>query len=85
MAEGLRWNTIHRLQQDDLVPMAGVPQKYRNGQNPTASDYNIGVPYVYKITDVPAISYSDNKYVWPIPTLETSANPVLAAQQNPGY
>lgn len=85
LAEGLRWNTIHRLQQDPLVPMSGVPAKYRNGQNPTPADYNIGVPYVYKATDVPAISYTDNKYVWLIPTLETSANPVLAGQQNPGY
>lgn len=85
LAEGLRWNTIHRLQQDNLTPMAGIPAKYRNGQNPTGSDYVIGVPYVIKSTDVPAIAYSDYKYVWPIPTLETSANPVLAAQQNPGY
>ncbi|QOW10870.1 RagB/SusD family nutrient uptake outer membrane protein [Kaistella flava (ex Peng et al. 2021)] len=85
LAEGLRWNTIHRLQQDNLTPTSGIPMKYRNGQNPTASDYQIGVPYVYKPTDVPAIPYSDHRYVWPIPTLETSANPVLAAQQNPGY
>jgi hypothetical protein len=85
LAEGLRWNTLHRLQQDNLTPAAGVPQKYRNGQNPTAADYQIGVPYVYKSSDVPAIPYSDYKYVWPIPTLETSANPVLAGQQNPGY
>ncbi len=85
LAEGLRWNTIHRLQQDNLTPTSGIPQKYRNGQNPTPSDYQIGVPYVYKSTDVPAIPYADHKYVWPIPTLETSANPVLAAQQNPGY
>ncbi len=85
LAEGLRWNTIHRLQQDDIAPMAGIPAKYRNGQNPTGSDYNIGTPYVIKSTDVPAIPYLDYKYVWPIPTLETSANPVLAAQQNPGY
>lgn len=85
LAEGLRWNTIHRLQQDAIVPMSGVPAKYRNGQNPTPADYQIGVPYVIKPTDVPAISYTDHKYVWPIPTLETSANPVLADQQNPGY
>ncbi|WP_317622299.1 RagB/SusD family nutrient uptake outer membrane protein [Chryseobacterium gotjawalense] len=85
LAEGLRWNTIHRLQQDNLTPTSGIPAKYRNGQNPTAADYIIGVPYVYKSTDVPAIPYSDHRYVWPIPTLETSANPVLAAQQNPGY
>lgn len=85
MGEGLRWNTIHRLQQDALVPASGVPQKYRNGQQPSPADYQIGVPYIFKSTDVPAISYSDHRYVWPIPTLETSANPVLAAQQNPGY
>ena len=85
LGEGLRWNTIHRLQHDDLTPFAGIPAKYRNGQNPTGSDYNIGTPYVIKSTDVPAIPYADYKYVWPIPTLETSANPVLAAQQNPGY
>ncbi|MDQ0476563.1 RagB/SusD family nutrient uptake outer membrane protein [Chryseobacterium sp. MDT2-18] len=85
LAEGLRWNTIHRLQQDALTPAVGIPAKYRNGQNPTYADYQIGTPYVYKTTDVPAIPYADHKYVWPIPTLETSANPVLAAQQNPGY
>lgn len=85
LAEGLRWNTIHRLQQDNLTPTNGIPAKYRNGQNPTPADYQIGVPYVYKATDVPAIPYSDHRYVWPIPTLETSANPILAEQQNPGY
>lgn len=85
LAEGLRWNTIHRLQQDDLSPSSGIPAKYRNGQNPTYADYKIGTPYVFKSSDVPAIPYSDYKYVWPIPTLETSANPILAAQQNPGY
>lgn len=85
LAEGLRWNTIHRLQQDDLTPTSGIPAKYRNGQNPTYADYQIGTPYVFKSSDVPAIPYADYKYVWPIPTLETSANPVLAAQQNPGY
>lgn len=85
LAEGLRWNTIHRLQQDNLTPVNGIPAKYRNGQNPTPADYQIGVPYVYKATDVPAIPYSDHRYVWPIPTLETSANPILAEQQNPGY
>lgn len=86
LAEGLRWNTIHRLQQDNLTPMNGVPAKYRNGQNPTWADYNIGTPYVINpASDVPAIPYSENKYVWPIPTLEISANPTLASQQNPGY
>lgn len=85
LGEGQRWNTIQRLQHDDLAPVAGIPAKYRNGQNPTWADYQIGTPYVIKPTDVPAIPYSDFKFVWPIPTIETSSNPVLAAQQNPGY
>lgn len=85
LAEGLRWNTIHRLQHDDIAPMDGVPAKYKNGANPVVADYQIGVPYVIKTGDVPAMAYSEHRYVWPIPTLETSANAVLAGQQNPGY
>lgn len=85
LAEGLRWNTIHRLQQDDIAPISGIPAKYKNGAAPVAADYKIGTPYVIKAGDVTAIPYSDYRYVWPIPTLETSANPTLAAQQNPGY
>lgn len=85
LAEGLRWNTIHRLQHDDVVPMSGIPQKYKNGANPLAADYKIGIPYVFKTGDVPGLAYSDYRFVWPIPTLETSANPTLAAQQNPGW
>lgn len=85
LAEGLRWNTIHRLQQDDIAPSSGIPAKYKNGAAPVAADYKIGTPYVIKSGDVTAIPYSDYRYVWPIPTLETSANPTLAAQQNPGY
>lgn len=54
-------------------------------QAPVLADYKIGTPYVIKSGDVTAIPYSDYRYVWPIPTLETSANPTLAAQQNPGY
>lgn len=85
LAEGLRWNTIHRLQHDDVAPMSGIPQKYKNGANPVAADYKIGIPYVFKTGDVPGLAYSDYRFVWPIPTLETSANPTLAAQQNPGW
>lgn len=85
LGEGLRWNTIHRLQQDDIAPSSGIPAKYKNGAPPVLADYKIGTPYVIKSGDVTAIPYSDYRYVWPIPTLETSANPTLAAQQNPGY
>ena len=85
LGEGQRWNTIHRLQSDDIAPIDGIPAKYKNGATPLAADYHIGTAYVFKTGDVAAIPYSSYKYVWPLPTLETSANPVLAAQQNPGY
>lgn len=85
LAEGLRWNTIMRLQKDDIAQMNGIPAKYKNGAAPKASDYTIGTTYVIKTGDVVAIPYSDDRFLWPIPTLETSANPVLAAQQNPGW
>lgn len=85
LAEGLRWNTIHRLQHDDVAPTSGIPAKYKNGAAPKSTDYVIGTPYVFKTGDVVPIPYSDYRYLWPIPTLETSANPTLKAQQNPGW
>ena len=33
----------------------------------------------------PAIPYDDYRFVWPIPVSELNTNPMLAAQQNPGY
>lgn len=85
LGEGMRWGDIHRLQKDDLVPMDGIPAKYISGAAPKEADYVIGTPYVIKATDLQRIPYSNDKFLWPIPTRETSANPVLAAQQNPGY
>ena len=85
LAEGMRWGDVHRLQGDPLVSTNGIPAKYRNGQAPVAADYQVGVSYVIKASDVAAIPYSSDKFLWPIPTRETSANPVLAGQQNPGY
>lgn len=80
--EGSRWGDIHRLISDDLAPTAGIPGKVPNG-SPAASTYVLGTPYSGNLT--PAIPYTDKRFLWPIPTLEVSANPVLAAQQNPGY
>lgn len=85
LGEGQRWNTIHRLQHDDIAPTSGIPAKYKNGSLPVAADYNIGAPYVFKAGDVLALPYSDYRYLWPIPTLEIASNPTLAAQQNPNW
>ncbi len=85
LAEGNRWGDIHRLQKDDLAPVAGIPAKYASGAAPKAADYVIGTPYVFKPADVQPIAYDNYVFLWPIPTREVSANPVLAGQQNPGW
>lgn len=84
LAEGMRWGDIHRLQNDDLVDYNGIPAKYAN-KTPVAADYVIGAGYTIKSSDLQAIPYSDYRFLWPIPLTETSVNPVLASQQNPGY
>ena len=84
LAEGMRWQDIHRLQNDNLVDYDGIPAKYAN-KNPAAADYVIGAGYTIKTSDLQAIPYSDFRFLWPIPASETSVNPKMAEQQNPGW
>lgn len=84
LAEGMRWQDIHRLQNDDLVDYDGIPAKYPNG-TPKPADYVIGAGYTIKTTDLQGIPYSDFRFLWPIPARETSVNPKMAEQQNPGW
>ena len=81
--EGQRWSDISRLQFCPYFPIAGMPGKLANAM-PANSEYTLGTPYTgpYGITPKP---YTDNRFLWPLPAIETNANPVLAAQQNPGY
>jgi hypothetical protein len=81
--EGRRWSDIHRLQGDDMHPIAGIPQKVANG-TPAADLYTLGTPYDGPY-GVPAVPYADFKFIWPIPQIEVNANPTLAEQQNPGW
>src|SRR5690606_31221718 len=83
LMEGRRWSDIHRLQGDDLFPMAGIPQKVGNGPVPPES-YELGTPYTGPY-GVSALPYDDFKFIWPIPQVEVDANPTLAAEQNPGW
>nr|WP_317631865.1 RagB/SusD family nutrient uptake outer membrane protein [uncultured Flavobacterium sp.] len=83
LLEGRRWADIHRLQNDALAPINGIPAKLANGAIPSDS-YTPGTPYTGEL-GTPAIPYSNYRFVWPLPILETSVNPVLAEQQNPGY
>ncbi|MBC5841544.1 MAG: RagB/SusD family nutrient uptake outer membrane protein [Flavobacteriaceae bacterium] len=86
--EGRRWADISRLQNDNLAPIVGIPAKVANGGFSSLAlatpAYALGTPYTGALT-VNAIPYTDFKFIWPIPILETNSNPTLRAQQNPGY
>jgi hypothetical protein len=84
LAEGRRWPDIHRLAQDPIaaVRTAGIPAKVSNGgvTGSSLAQYGFGTAVVL---GQPAIPYSDFRFIWPIPALEITTNPVIA--QNPGY
>jgi starch-binding outer membrane protein, SusD/RagB family len=76
VAEGRRWPDIHRL-------MLPIPGKLANG-NPPATAFTLGTAYTGPY-GVVSVQYANYKFLWPIPQIEINANPVLAAQQNPGW
>ena len=83
LMEGRRWADIHRLQNDDISPIDGIPAKIASG-NPSSSSFTLGTPYTgpYGVAGLPS---SDYRFLWPIPQMETAYSDVLAAQQNPGW
>jgi hypothetical protein len=92
LCEGLRWSDIHRLAQDPKFNTwgGGVPAKINAGIGNLQPTYT-GDPATTAAllsataTKQDALPYSSYKFVWPIPASETSLNPTLAAQQNPGW
>ena len=84
LAEGRRWPDIHRTAQDPITELrsAGIPAKVANGgvTGTTLAQYGIGLAVT---TSQPAIPYSDFRFIWPIPAIEVTTNPVIV--QNPGY
>jgi starch-binding outer membrane protein, SusD/RagB family len=85
LGEGRRWADIHRLALDPAYNVGGVPAKVLPSQlNNSGSDYNLVTRPVLTPSKA-AIPYSDYRFLWPIPSSETSSNPVLKAQQNPNY
>jgi len=84
--EGRRWEDITRLANDaNFAVPGGVPAKILSSQLAgTGTDY-VGAGGPQLVGASPAIPYSSFKFLWAIPTVETSANPVLAKQQNPGF
>jgi hypothetical protein len=83
LAEGKRWGDISRLALDaNFAPVAGggIPAKVGSGAA-TASMFNCAGATITK--SLPAIPYSDNRFIWPIPLVEIQQNPNY--DQNPGY
>lgn len=84
LAEGLRWLDIHRLSTDATYKQAtGIPAKADNNITNFAPLYTNDLATTFKL--VPAVAYSDYRFLWPIPVEEIVNNPTLAKQQNPGY
>jgi starch-binding outer membrane protein, SusD/RagB family len=81
LAEGKRWQDIHRTVQDPIASLrpAGIPAKVVNGTT-GMGQYGFGVPVT---PGQPAIPYSDFRFIWPLPVGEVSQNPIVV--QNPGY
>jgi hypothetical protein len=84
LAEGRRWSDIHRTAQDPIVDLraSGIPAKVTNGgvTGTTLAQYGIGLAVTL---GQPAIPYSDFRFIWPIPGVEVTTNPIIV--QNPGY
>jgi hypothetical protein len=84
LAEGRRWPDIHRTAQDPIVELraSGIPAKVSNGgvTGTTLAQYGIGLAVTL---GQPAIPYSDFRFIWPIPGVEVTTNPIIV--QNPGY
>jgi hypothetical protein len=83
LAEGKRWGDISRLALDANyapIPGGGIPAKVGSGVA-TASMFNCAGATIAK--SIPAIPYSDNRFLWPVPLVEIQQNPNY--DQNPGY
>jgi hypothetical protein len=100
LAEGRRWPDIHRLTYDPKFAVKaadgkpGVPNKVAFG---TIKDTDPNDPTVVpsyqpasgvvpsSILTTQGFNFEDRRYIFPIPESETSSNPKLASQQNPGW
>jgi hypothetical protein len=85
--EGRRWEDIHRLATDDLLPSGGIPAKieYSNARGKGAFVVNGEVKEEWYSASRRFIPYTDKRFVWPIPVNDIIRNPTLAGQQNAGW
>jgi hypothetical protein len=84
LAEGRRWPDIHRTAQDPIAELrpVGIPAKVANAgvTGTTLAQYGIGVAVTLGQAAIP---YSDFRFIWPIPAVEVTTNPIIV--QNPNY
>jgi hypothetical protein len=85
--EGRRWEDIHRLAADDLLPSGGIPTKieYGNTKGKGAFAVNSPVKDEWYSASKRFIPYTDRRFLWPIPVNDIVRNPALATQQNAGW
>jgi hypothetical protein len=92
ICEGQRWGDIHRLAQDAKFNTwgGGIPAKINSTIGNLKPTYT-GLPattatlLAATATKQDPLPYSNYKFLWPIPSSETTLNPTLAGQQNPGW
>ncbi len=80
LAEGKRWSDIHRLAVDPNFSTSGIPAKMASGFVGSA---NFVCGAAVPAASVAPISYSDYRFLWPIPQQERNTNPII--EQNPNY
>jgi hypothetical protein len=81
LGEGKRWGDVHRLAVDPDFNTGGIPAKMTFADASFAS-YNCATnPALTK--SIPAVAYTDFRFIWPIPLEETQQNANI--DQNPGY
>lgn len=84
LAEGRRWPDIHRTAQDPIAELrpGGIPAKVANAgvTGSALAQYGIGVAVTLGQAAIP---YSDFRFIWPIPAVEGTTNPIIV--QNPNY
>jgi hypothetical protein len=84
LQEGRRWSDIHRLQNDDIAPIDGIPAKIASGAPPAVAAFVLGNSYVIN-TPVAAVPGADYKFLWPLPQIELNTNPALEGKNNVGW
>ncbi|MDR2119171.1 MAG: RagB/SusD family nutrient uptake outer membrane protein [Tannerellaceae bacterium] len=91
LAEGRRWPDIHRLTYDPKFAVKapdgkpGVPSKAAFGAIKTESYEPASGNVSASILTIIGFNHEDRRFIFPIPESETSSNPKLLSQQNPGW